>query len=127
MAITFTVNNKPATVDAGPETPLLWVVREHLKLTGTKYGCRARKCGVCAVRLDGTLGGSCQKPVPPGGRRHVRRLHVASRRQGGALLPDARRHGGGQERHHHRGLVGQEGPPVSDGLRRLRAAATRLD
>ena len=80
MAITFTVNNKPASVDAGPETPLLWVVREHLKLTGTKYGCGAGMCGACTVHLDGKAVRSCQTPG---------------------------RHGGGQERHHHRGPVGQ--------------------
>ena len=63
MTITFTVNNKPATVDAGPETPLLWVVREHLKLTGTKYGCGAGMCGACTVHLDGKAIRSCQTPV----------------------------------------------------------------
>jgi len=63
MAITFTVNNKPASVDAGPETPLLWVVREHLKLTGTKYGCGAGMCGACTVHLDGRAVRSCQTPV----------------------------------------------------------------
>src|SRR5271170_8104885 len=63
MAITFTVNNKPASVDAGPETPLLWVVREHLKLTGTKYGCGAGMCGACTVHLDGKAIRSCQTPV----------------------------------------------------------------
>ena len=63
MAITFTVNDKPASVDAGPETPLLWVVREHLKLTGTKYGCGAGMCGACTVHLDGKAVRSCQTPV----------------------------------------------------------------
>ena len=63
MAITFTVNNKPASVDAAPETPLLWVVREHLKLTGTKYGCGVGMCGACTVHLDGRAVRSCQTPV----------------------------------------------------------------
>ena len=63
MAITFTVNNKPASVDAGPETPLLWVVREHLKLTGTKYGCGAGMCGACTVHLDGKAVRSCVTPL----------------------------------------------------------------
>src|ERR1700690_3195185 len=63
MAITFTVNNKPASVDAGPETPLLWVVREHLKLTGTKYGCGAGMCGACTLHLDGHPVRSCQTPI----------------------------------------------------------------
>jgi isoquinoline 1-oxidoreductase alpha subunit len=63
MTITFTVNNKPTNVDAGPDTPLLWVVREHLKLTGTKYGCGAGMCGACTVHLDGRAVRSCQTPV----------------------------------------------------------------
>jgi len=63
MAITFTLNNKQASVDAAPETPLLWVVREHLKLTGTKYGCGAGMCGACTVHLDGRAVRSCQTPV----------------------------------------------------------------
>jgi isoquinoline 1-oxidoreductase subunit alpha len=63
MAITFTVNNRQASVDAAPETPLLWVVREHLKLTGTKYGCGVGMCGACTVHLDGRAVRSCQTPL----------------------------------------------------------------
>ena len=63
MAITFTVNNRQASVEAAPETPLLWVVREHLKLTGTKYGCGVGLCGACTVHLDGRAVRSCQTPV----------------------------------------------------------------
>jgi isoquinoline 1-oxidoreductase subunit alpha len=63
MAVTFTINNKPATVEAQSGTPLLWVVREHLKLTGTKYGCGAGMCGACTVHLDGRAVRSCQTPV----------------------------------------------------------------
>jgi isoquinoline 1-oxidoreductase subunit alpha len=63
MATTFMVNNKQASVDAAPETPLLWVVREHLKLTGTKYGCGVGMCGACTVHLDGRAVRSCQTPV----------------------------------------------------------------
>jgi isoquinoline 1-oxidoreductase subunit alpha len=63
MTIGFTVNGKPARVDAAPDTPLLWVVREHLKLTGTKYGCGAGLCGACTVHLDGAAVRSCQTPV----------------------------------------------------------------
>jgi isoquinoline 1-oxidoreductase alpha subunit len=63
MAITFTVNSKQTSVDAAPETPLLWVVREHLKLTGTKYGCGVGLCGACTVHLDGRAVRSCQTPV----------------------------------------------------------------
>jgi isoquinoline 1-oxidoreductase subunit alpha len=63
MAVTFTINNKSAIVEAQPGTPLLWVVREHLKLTGTKYGCGAGMCGACTVHLDGRAVRSCQTPV----------------------------------------------------------------
>ena len=63
MATTFTINDKPVSVDAEPGTPLLWVVREHLKLTGTKYGCGAGMCGACTVHLDGRAIRSCQTPI----------------------------------------------------------------
>ena len=63
MAISFTINGKPANIDAAPETPLLWVVREHLQLTGTKYGCGVGMCGACTVHLDGRAVRSCQTPV----------------------------------------------------------------
>ena len=59
-AVAFTVNNKPVSVEAEPDTPLLWVVREHLKLTGTKFGCGSGLCGACTVHLDGRAVRSCQ-------------------------------------------------------------------
>ena len=58
--IAFTINNKPANVDVEPSTPLLWVVREHLKLTGTKFGCGSGLCGACTVHLNGKAVRSCQ-------------------------------------------------------------------
>jgi len=60
MAIRFTVNTKPATSDLPPHTPLLWVIREDLKLTGTKFGCGAGLCGACMVHIDGARAFSCQ-------------------------------------------------------------------
>ena len=56
----FSVNGERVSVDAEPETPLLWAVREHLKLTGTKYGCGAGLCGACTVHVDGRAVRSCQ-------------------------------------------------------------------
>ena len=56
----FTVNNRPASVDVEPDTALLWVVREHLKLTGTKFGCGSGLCGACTVHIDGKAVRSCQ-------------------------------------------------------------------
>jgi isoquinoline 1-oxidoreductase alpha subunit len=60
MAIAFTVNGKRVSVEAEPATPLLWVVREHLKLTGTKFGCGAGLCGACTVHVNGAAVRSCQ-------------------------------------------------------------------
>ena len=60
---TLLVNGKSQTVDVSPDTPLLWVIREHLKLTGTKFGCGVAQCGACTVHLDGTAVRSCQTTV----------------------------------------------------------------
>ena len=60
MAVSFTVNAKPATSDLPAHTPLLWVIREDLKLTGTKFGCGAGLCGACMVHIDGVRAFSCQ-------------------------------------------------------------------
>jgi len=60
MAVSFTINGKSARVDAGNDTPLLWVVREHLKLTGTKFGCGSGLCGACTVHVDGKAVRACQ-------------------------------------------------------------------
>lgn len=61
--ITLTVNNKQYEVDVAPDMPLLWVVRDHLKLTGTKFGCGIEMCGACTVQIDGEAVRSCQYPV----------------------------------------------------------------
>ena len=62
-SIAFTVNGNAAKIEAEPETPLLWVLREHLKLTGTKFGCGSGLCGACTVHLDGAAVRSCQTPL----------------------------------------------------------------
>jgi isoquinoline 1-oxidoreductase alpha subunit len=62
-AIAFTINGKTAQVEAEPDTPLLWVVREHLKMTGTKFGCGAGLCGACTVHVEGEAVRSCQTAV----------------------------------------------------------------
>jgi isoquinoline 1-oxidoreductase alpha subunit len=59
----FTINGERARANAAPETPLLWVIREHLKLTGTKYGCGAGLCGACTVHVDGKAVRSCQTAI----------------------------------------------------------------
>src|SRR5881227_241077 len=63
MPVGFTINGKAASVDVEPDTPLLWVVREHLELTGTKFGCGAGLCGACTVHLDGAATRSCITPM----------------------------------------------------------------
>jgi isoquinoline 1-oxidoreductase subunit alpha len=59
----FTVNGKSTQVDVEPSTPLLWVLREQIGLTGTKYGCGVAQCGACTVHIDGTAVRSCVMPV----------------------------------------------------------------
>ena len=60
---TLKVNNQEITVDAAPETPLLWVLRDHLGLTGTKFGCGLALCGACTVHVDGQATRSCVLPL----------------------------------------------------------------
>ncbi len=62
-AFTFTVNGKPATVDADADTPLLWALRDHLQLTGTKYGCGVGICGACTIHEGATPVRACQITV----------------------------------------------------------------
>jgi len=59
----LSVNGKPMTVDADPETPLLWVLRDFLELTGTKFGCGMALCGACTVHVDGRPTRSCVTPL----------------------------------------------------------------
>ena len=63
MAITLTVNGRTRTLDVEPDTPLLWVLRETLGLTGTKFGCGIAACGACTVHLDGRAVRTCTLPA----------------------------------------------------------------
>ena len=63
MSVTLTVNGTAVRVEAEPDAPLLWVIREHLKLTGTKFGCGVAQCGACTVHIDGSPSRSCETPV----------------------------------------------------------------
>jgi aerobic-type carbon monoxide dehydrogenase small subunit (CoxS/CutS family) len=69
--ITFQVNGRATTLDDDPSTPLLWVLRDHLQLTGTKYGCGIARCGACTVHLDGEPIRSCVTPVSRAANRAV--------------------------------------------------------
>jgi isoquinoline 1-oxidoreductase alpha subunit len=59
MAISFTLNGKPQTVDVSPDMPLLWVLRDTLNMTGTKFGCGMALCGACTVHINGEATRSC--------------------------------------------------------------------
>lgn len=61
--ITLNINGKQQTVDVDPKTPVLWVLREHLNLVGTKYGCGIAQCGACTIHLEGNAVRSCSLPV----------------------------------------------------------------
>ena len=63
MAYTLKINGTSHTVDADPSTPLLWVLRDHLGMTGTKYGCGIAQCGACTVHVNGQPVRSCQAPL----------------------------------------------------------------
>jgi len=58
--VAFRVNGAPVSVDSEPDTPLIWAIRDHLKLTGTKFGCGAGLCGACTVHVNGKAVRSCQ-------------------------------------------------------------------
>ncbi len=78
----LTVNGRARTVNVDPETPLLWVLRDELRLTGTKYGCGEGQCGACTVHVDGAAIRSCVVPVSSVARQKVRTIE--------GLSPDGR-------------------------------------
>src|SRR3954465_9208949 len=67
----FSVNGKKVSVDVDPDTPLLWVLRDELGLTGTKYGCGVAQCGACTVHLDGEPRRACSTPVKAAVGKHI--------------------------------------------------------
>ena len=85
MAIKFKVNGEARSVDADPETPLLWVLRDELKLTGTNFGCGAALCGACTVHLDGEAVRSCQIQARDVEGREVTTIEGASGKVAAAL------------------------------------------
>ena len=74
----FVLNGKPVQVDVDPSTPLLWVLRESLNLTGTKYGCGMALCGACTVHLDGEAIRSCVAPLSRVAGKHVKTIEGLS-------------------------------------------------
>lgn len=78
MTISFNCNGRPARFDGDPETPLLWVLRDYLHLTGTKYGCGIARCGACTVHLDGRNRRACVTPIATVAGRRVTTIEGAS-------------------------------------------------
>src|SRR5262249_40383783 len=79
MAVKFFVNGAPAEFDGPEEVPLLWVVREHVRLTGSKFGCGIGVCGACTMHLDGAAVRTCVMPVVMAQGRHVTTIEGLSR------------------------------------------------
>ena len=73
----LTINGKVRTVDADPNTPLLWAIREQVGLTGTKYGCGIAQCGSCTVLLDGAAVRSCALPVSAAEGKKIETVYQA--------------------------------------------------
>jgi len=76
---TLNVNNEPKTVDVADDTPLLWVLRDHLHLVGTKFGCGIGQCGACTVHLDGVPTRACQTPVSRVGKSKITTIEGLSK------------------------------------------------
>lgn len=82
---TLLLNGKTVTVDAAPDTPLLWVLRDHLKLTGTKFGCGAALCGACTVHVNGEPIRSCVTPLSAVSGKRVTSIEGLQGRVGAAV------------------------------------------
>jgi isoquinoline 1-oxidoreductase alpha subunit len=87
--IFLTVNGKLCEVDAAPDTPLLWVIREQLNLTGTKFGCGMAQCGACTVHVDGMAVRSCVTPVSSVAGKSVTTIEAVSATAAGRAVQQA--------------------------------------
>ena len=84
--ITLNVNGKRMQVDADPDTPLLWVLRDHLNMTGTKYGCGMALCGACTVHLNGEPARSCSTTVGAAAKRQITTIEgIGATKEGKAV------------------------------------------
>lgn len=75
----LTINNKTHQVEVDPSTPILWVLRDHLQLVGTKYGCGIAQCGACTIHLDGQAMRSCQLPIAAVGDQKITTIEGLSK------------------------------------------------
>ena len=85
----FSVNGQPREVAVDPSTPLLWVLREELNMTGTKYGCGVSACGACTVHVDGVATRSCMLPMSLLGNRSVVTIEAMANDPVGRVVQDA--------------------------------------
>jgi isoquinoline 1-oxidoreductase alpha subunit len=76
---TLSINGTTTPVDAAPDTPLLWILRDHLHLTGTKYGCGMALCGACTVLLDGAPVRSCSTPLSAAAGKKVSTIEAMAK------------------------------------------------
>ena len=84
--ISLVVNGKTRAVDAAPDTPLLWVLRDSLRMTGTKFGCGIAQCGACTVHLDGEPVRSCSTPLSAAAGKKVTTIEgIGATRAGKAV------------------------------------------
>jgi len=87
--ISLKINGKTTVLDADPDTPLLWVLRDHLQLTGTKYGCGIAQCGACTVHLDGEAIRSCVTPLSVASGKQVTTIEGLAEMPLGKTVQDA--------------------------------------
>jgi isoquinoline 1-oxidoreductase alpha subunit len=87
--IRFNLNGQSVSIDADPDMPLLWALREDLELTGTKFGCGAALCGACTVHLDGKAIRSCSTPLSLVEGKHVTTIEAVSAERVGAAVQAA--------------------------------------
>jgi len=85
MSTTLTINGVEQQVDATPDTPLLWVLRDHLQMTGTKFGCGIAQCGACTVHLDGSPIRSCSFPLAAAAGKQITTIEGNTSKVGQAL------------------------------------------
>ena len=87
--ISLSINGKQRQVDAAPETPLLWVLRDSLRMTGTKFGCGIAQCGACTVHLDGQPVRSCSTPVSAAAGKKVTTIEAIGTTPAGKAIQAA--------------------------------------
>ena len=89
MAISVTINGEARKIEAAPDTPLLWVIRDELGLTGTKFGCGAALCGACTIHLDGRPIRSCVTPASAATGKKIRTIETIGETAAGARIQKA--------------------------------------